>query len=318
VSKQRLEEKTMRASLAAAAMLALTIGAALPAMAAGDVSAVLTGKGDLKIKGSNDSNQIIVTNNGSGNVRVAGMELSGTTVNGGSEWTFPETNSNTVPGKLDIDLGDGNNYLEIDDIKVLGDLKIKTRNGDDTIGIFDTDLFDDLSIKMGNGNNLAAIVDVTVVDKLDIKTGSGSDWIGIAVCVTNFGKAKLKTGSGSDKVLLEGTYTDKLKLDGGKGADQVFVNKHESVDDLNIKLGNDDDAIVVTSSATFAGAVKLNGGNGVDDQIEDPDAFFDPKSKSIENLIVDDAADAMPDAILAEMTVGYVGRGGDAADIACP
>ncbi len=53
-------------------------------MAAGDVSAELTSKGDLKIKGSNDSNQIMVTNDGFGNIRVEGMAPTGTTVNGGS------------------------------------------------------------------------------------------------------------------------------------------------------------------------------------------------------------------------------------------
>ncbi len=97
------------------------------------------------------------------------------------------------------------------------------------------------------------------------------------------------------------------------------MNKHASFDKAGIKLGNDNDGIVVTSSAALAGVVKLNGGSGDDTQIVAPATVFNPaQTKGIETFLVDDAADAMPDAILATMTVAYVGRGGDPADIACP
>ena len=66
------------------------------------------------------------------------------------------------------------------------------------------------------------------------------------------------------------------------------------------------------------GAVKLNGAKGDDVQIVHPSTVFAAKTKGIERFLVDPAADAMPGAITAEMTVGYIGRGGDPADIACP
>lgn len=309
----------MKTSLVAVMILGLMAALAVPALAAGNVWAELSKKGDLKITGTDDSNQIMVTNDGFGNVRVVGMPSTGTTVRGAAEWVFLETNFDTVDGKLHIDLKDGNNYVEIDDINVGGDLKIKMRDGDDTIGIFGTDLSDSISMKLGDGSNLAAIVDGTIADKLNVKSTSGSDSIAIASCVQVGGKTKIKTGSGGDRVLLEGTYLDKLKLDAGKGSDQFFFNLLSSPGNVSIKLGSENDGIVVASSAVFSGVVKLNGASGEDDvQIVHPATLFDAKTKGIERFLVDPAADAMPGAISSEMSVAYIGRGGDPADISCP
>lgn len=290
----------------------------LPATAAGDVWAELSKKGDLKITGTGDGNQIMVTNDGFGNVRVVGMPGTGTTVRGAAEFSFFETDTNTVSGRLDINLGDGNNYLEIDDINVQGDLKIKLGGGNGTIGIFDATLFDDVSLKLGNGSNLVAVSRVSIVDKLDVKGSSESDTVAIADCVASGGKSKIKTGSGDDVVLLQGSYSDSLKLDTGKGGDQLYVTRYENFDDAGIKLGSDDDGILVASTVVFSGAVKLNGAKGTDTQTLAPTTLFNAKTKGIEVFDVDATADVIPENIAAAMSAEYAARGGDPADIPCP
>jgi hypothetical protein len=296
----------------------LTLCLPMSAMAAGDVSAELTKKGDLKIKGTNEGNQIMVTNDGLQNVLVVGMPGTDTTINGSPDWTFLDTDADTVPRRLDINLGKGDNYVEIDDINVLGDLRIKLGVGDGTIGIFDADLSEGVSIKLGNGSNLVAVADVAILDKLDVKGSSGNDAIAIADCVATGGKTKIKTGSGDDVLLLQGTYSDALKLDSGKDADQLYVTRYESFDDANIKLGSDDDGIWVTSMAIFSPAVKLNGAKGTDTQTIAPTTIFNAKTKGIEVFNVDANTDVVPDNIAAALVAEYVARGGDAADISCP
>jgi hypothetical protein len=308
----------MRATVAKLWILALILCFALPAMAAGDVWAELSKKGDLKITGSNEGNQIMVTNDGAGNVRVVGMPATGTTVRGGTEWTFLETDANTVAGKLDINLKKGDNYLEIDGIDVVGDLKIKLGNGDGTIGIFDADFFDDVSVKMGKGTNLAAVVNVSIGDKLSLKGSSGNDAVAIADCVTTVGKSKIKTSSGDDVFLLQGNYTGALKFDSGKDMDDLYITRFDGFDDVSIKLGGDDDGIWVASTASFFDSVKVNGAQGTDTQTVAPTTPPNAKTKSIETFLTDPATDTVCDDIATALTTEYVARGGDASDISCP
>ena len=197
----------MRATVAKLWVSALALCLALPAMAAGDVWAELSKKGDLKITGTDEGNQIMVTNDGFGNVRVVGMPATGTTVRGGAEWTFLETDANTVAGKLEINLKNGDNYLEIDGIDVAGDLKIKLGNGDGTIGVFDADFFDDVSFKMGKGTNLVTVVNVSVGDKLSLKLGGDADGIWVASTASFFDSVKISGGQGTDTQTVAPTTT---------------------------------------------------------------------------------------------------------------
>jgi hypothetical protein len=290
----------------------------MSAMAAGDVSVELTKKGDLKIKGTNEGNQIMVGNDTFGNVLVAAMPGTSTTVNGGTQLIFTETDFNTIPGKLDAKLGHGDNFLEIDDVNIQDDLKIKTGDGDDTIGIFDATLFDDVSIKLGDGDNLVAASRISIVDKLDLKSSSGIDGIGIADCVATGGKTKIKTGDGADLILLQGSESDALKLDTGKGPDDLFVTRFSNFEGANLKLGSEDDRIVVSSTGVFSGKVKLNGAKGTDTQTLAPATIFPAKTKNIEVFEVEAAADVLPDTAASNLSDAYVARGGDAADIPCP
>jgi hypothetical protein len=296
----------------------LTLYLPMSAMAAGDVSVELTKKGDLKIKGTNDGNQILVSNDTFGNVLVAAMPGTGTTVNGGSQIIFDETDTNTIPGSLDAKLGNGDNFLKIDEVNVLDDLKVKAGDGEDTIGIFDADLYDDVSLYLGDGANLVAAADIFVADKLNIKASSGIDGLGIADCVTAGGKTKIKTGDGGDIILLQGVYSDSLKLDAGKGPDDLYVTRYSNIGKANIKLGNEDDRIVISSTGVFSGAVKLNGSKGIDTQTKAPAAIFVAKTKSIEVEESTATADVLPDTAASNLSDEYVARGGEAADISCP
>jgi len=308
----------MKATVLKVWISVLTLCFPLPAMAGGDVWAELSRNGNLKITGTDDSNQIMVTNDGFGNVRLVGMPGTGTTVRGFSEWTFYETSHNAVAGKLDINLKNGNNYVEIDDISVKGDLKIKLGAGDDTIGIFDAIFFDDVSIKLGDGNNLVGVVRVAVVDKMSVRGSSGSDVVAVAVCVGVGGKTTIKTGSGFDIVLLQGGYTGALKLDTGKGEDQLYISRYNNFRNVSINLGSDDDGIWVASTAVFPVTVKLSGANGTDTQTVAPTTIFSPKTKSVESFVEDPNTDAIADNISAAITTQYVARGGDPADVPCP
>lgn len=293
----------------------------LPAMADGDVRATMSSSGNLKIIGDNRGNQIMVTHNGSGKIRVEGMP--GTTVNDGVEgWDFPDTYSETISGKLDIILKGGDNYVEIKDIAVTGSLQLKFGHGDNTIGIFNTTVLDDALLRMGHGDNFIAIAgDTWIDDKLTINTSKGNDGIEIAECVYIYGKTMIKTHSGHDVINLRGDYFGPLTLDAGSDNDELYISQYTNGNRVKIFLGNDDDMILFASTASLTGRVTINGGKGDDTIIYDDLAivFLPTKaSKFIENSTVQPDADDEPVTITEQMVQDYTVRGGDPADISCP
>jgi hypothetical protein len=300
--------------------LAFVLAHALPAMADGDVRATMLRNGNLKIIGDHQNNQILVTYNGTDNIRVEGM--LGTTVNGGVGGTdFPSTGNKIIDGKLDINLKGGDNYVEIKDITVTRSLLLRLTHGDNTIGIFNTTVLDDASLKMGNGDNFIAISgDTWIDDKLTINTGNGNDRIEIAECVNIDGKTMIKTQSGDDVINLKGAYLGPLTLDTGRGIDQLYISQYSNDKRVNILLGNDDDMILFASTASLTGTIRINGGRGDNDtliQDNDQPTDFPATARFIENVSVD-AADDVPVAITAQMVLEYIVRGGDGADISCP
>lgn len=86
----------MKTALIAVWTVILGFFLAVSADAAGNVTATLSSKGQLKINGTGDDNQIRVTNDGVGNILVVGMPSTGTTINGLAQWVFEETNHNTL------------------------------------------------------------------------------------------------------------------------------------------------------------------------------------------------------------------------------
>jgi uncharacterized protein YcfJ len=302
-------------------VLGFTLCHALPAMADGDVRAFMTNSGNLKIIGDNKSNQIKVTNNGSGNIRVEGI---GTTINDEAGVTdFTSTSGDVVNGKLDINLKRGNNQVEIDDIAVTRNLQLKFAHGDNTIGIFNTTVSGNASLKMGNGDNFIAIAGAVegtwINNKLTIKTGKGADKIEITDCVAVGGKSVVKTLSGDDLINLRGDFFGPLTLDTGKGNDNLYISQYTNSNRVNILLGNDDDVILIASTSSLMGRVTINGGKGADFLTRDNDltGFFIPITKSI-SIDASQDVDDRPDEITARMVQDYNVRGGDPADISCP
>ncbi|SPD74010.1 exported hypothetical protein [uncultured Desulfobacterium sp.] len=302
-------------------MLVFVLWHVLPAMADGNVRATMSSSGNLKITGDKRSNQIVVTNNGIGDIRVEGM--SGTTVNGGNGGVdFAITTSNTLEGKLDIILKGGDNYVEIRDITVIKKMQLKCGHGDNTIGIFNATLVDDVSLNTGHGNDFIVLAgDTLIAEKLAIKTSGGDDSIEIAECASNYGKTIIKTNSGNDLINLQGYYLGRLALDTGKGIDELYISQYINVNRVKIFLGRDDDKILFASTANLTGTVTINGGKGDNDRIVQDDGLstdFYLMSKFIENSAVETDADNEPAVITSQMVLDYTARGGDPLDISCP
>jgi hypothetical protein len=284
---------------------------------AGDVQAVLTSLGDLRITGTNDSNQIMVTADVAGNVLVRGMPGTGTTVNGVPQVVFMETDDARIQHNVNINLRRGDNYLEIDDVLILGDLRVRSGAGLDTIGIIDTQVGDDTSLVTGAGADLVGLVRDVFAGQLSIVTGSGADAVGFASCSETRERLMINTGSDFDIVLLEGHHYGTVSVATGASADRLVVNRIESNGNASLLVGAGDDYVLVPNTVAFLARTTLRGAAGRDGLILHPSAIFDPISTGVETVVYDATVNAAPVAVAAEMATLYVMRGGNAADLPC-
>jgi hypothetical protein len=186
-------------------------------MLAGNVTAVITGAGDLVITGDSSGNQIDVVIGSSGEVSVVGS--GGTTVDA-SELMGAE-----VTGDVKIDMGDGNNVVTVDDYGAgIQDVDFKSGAGADSIEISYFETTGNFKFDSGDGNDIVNIHGVTVEGSATVVVGGGNDTLDLDLVTT--GKKKnitVSASSGDNTLNLDDveSYAGKLNIKTGSGADTI-------------------------------------------------------------------------------------------------
>jgi hypothetical protein len=191
-------------------------------MFAGLVTARVSG-GTLEVKGDFFSNAITITPGALPfEVKITGNnDLNGlpTTVNGVPNGAI--TIKNVIHG-MNVNLGDGNNVLNVNGVTINGKVNLKTGKGVDAVALATNQLKSDLTIKTNRSADTVTITNTTVRGTAKIKTGTGSD----DVVVTNdpvanrFGALNVNLGRGNDTVTFNGlSVNTKSTLKGGPGID---------------------------------------------------------------------------------------------------
>ncbi|MCA9266474.1 MAG: hypothetical protein KDA60_21590 [Planctomycetales bacterium] len=284
---------------------------------AGDVRAVLSSAGHLRIIGTPLDNQVVITSDAFGNITVSGLPGTGTTVNGATVTTFFETGGSHISGNLTCVMKGGSDYVEIDGIYVERDVRINMAAGEDTVGIFDTFVMDDLTIIGGTGGEVIGMSRSNIGDRLRIVGGGGEDLIGIASCVMVGGYTSLIGGGETDLILIQGNYGDRVNVVMGAGNDAVYTSQVAIVRDLRVNLGTGDDGILEGNHMSVAQNGTLIGGAGNDTQIFVPFVGYFPLVRTVEVSLMDPTANDDINTMAVVISVVYVSRGGDPADIPC-
>jgi len=175
-------------------------------MFAGLVTARVSG-GTLEVKGDFFSNAITITPGALPfEIKVTGInDLNGlpTSVNGVPNGAI--TFKNVIHG-MKVNLGDGNNVLNVNGVTINGKVDLKTGKGVDAIAMATNQLKSDLTVKTNRSADTVTITNTTVRGTAKIKTGTGSD----DVAVTNdpvanrIGALKVNLGRGNDTVTFNG------------------------------------------------------------------------------------------------------------------
>ena len=214
---------------------------------AGNVSVDVHG-GNLKIRGDNECNGLVIVQLDDGEYAVAGFEHDGapTTINGGTDPVIVR--------------GVRHNFL------------IDLRGGDDLLGIGnDIPLLIDLAGQLGFGDTLPdpselgleeiPDVQLRVPKSLIVHTKDGED--GVAFVGDIRYDAVINTGKHSDGIAFaDSDIGDDVILRTERGEDGVLIENTDIDGHLNVHTGHDGDTIVVSLSSVRHAV--LNSGHGGD------------------------------------------------------
>jgi hypothetical protein len=163
------------------------------AVPAGNVLAMVM-KGTLYVAGDPLDNAIRIQSVGVGTVMITPTD--GTTEVNGQSGPVTLGGAN---GVVSINLGDGNNQLNLSGLTVQKELFIGTGSGNDTVSLSGVNVGKMLAIVTGAGNDQVSIVNTTARRQLTVDTGAGDDSVNIAS--SRFGRRSvLQGGDGNDRL----------------------------------------------------------------------------------------------------------------------
>lgn len=165
---------------------------------AGDVTAALVG-GNLFITGGLLSNGVAITAGATpGTVQVEGLRQAGfgTKVN---HHSGPQTFA--VAHDIVVDLGNGDNLLTIQKVRLPGSLKISTGDGSDSLALADSTVARNLIVDTHKGNDTLTLSNDNILGRLQVNLGHGDDYFAMVGSHVN-GNFDLDTGWNADRVLV--------------------------------------------------------------------------------------------------------------------
>ena len=229
---------------------------------AGNIRALVTAGGDLRIVGDSASNEVAIHSTGTdGELFFEG--LNGTTINGQDSIML-----NGINDDVRVSLGRGNDRFlltgALDDgstasaIDFLDDIRINAGGGDDVVYLDGVVGADDIGIATGRGDDAIGLF-VTSSDNVVIATGSGNDVVGFAGANVVEESTLVLTGGGNDVVGVRGDSSG------------YFATRFGGVFAIGLGGGND---MVAVEGGHFAGGSIVNGGFGTD-SVQTVDAVLD-------------------------------------------
>ncbi|MCA9266151.1 MAG: hypothetical protein KDA60_19965 [Planctomycetales bacterium] len=278
-------------------------------MLAGNVQAVLTSGGDLRITGDNASNHIVLGQSVNGDLAI--RALSNTTVNGDAFITF--TGFRTVPDDLLISMRGGDDLVEIIDIQVEGSMRVNLGLGDDTLGARWLVVQDNASIVGGTGDDLISFVGTAFHRNFRLSAGAGDDAVYFADTNLVAGNTTILAGSGDDAgIFVGGTHEGRVSVNTGSGFDGLYVGTMSlpATTTTRFVLGSGDDIAALTSTSQPV-AGRLIGSGGADFVAVGPGATFGMTTASVETLQLNEPlANTTTVIVVVVMQERYVSRGG--------
>lgn len=231
-----------------------------PALAAGSVTATLTGR-MLTVTGDGVANSVTFTPGGKTDA-VTVTPTSGTTLNGAAvAVTFENVRS------IDVKMDAGDDRVDFTSLKLRGNVRVRMDDGNDSVYFTGTAIRGRVAVRCGNG------LDLVRTDSSAVFYGSfrasgekGNDELQIVNSQFR-NRLRLDAGDDDDHVLLQTvttTDTARVEVYCGPGLDFAELNVSTFGQDVFVDAGPDNDRVRFLTSR-FSRSVSAFGGPGEDD-----------------------------------------------------
>jgi hypothetical protein len=229
---------------------------------AGDVTAAIVGGTDLVITGDAAANAVRVSGTSTPGEYIVSRADAATTINAG---TTPFTASGI--SNLVIDLGDGDDRVNLVHMHVSGDVSINTGTdaGRDLVKVTFAQVDGTFDADTGDGNDELVLTALHVSGDATIDSGLGDDKLYLTVGKFG-GLFGVSTGNGSDFVSLSAVnIAGNTTVDTGAdtGNDLVVVAASRFQSPVSVNLGDGDDKLIITFNR-FDSSLSADGGLGSD------------------------------------------------------
>ncbi len=228
---------------------------------AGDVTVTVDGSA-LRVVGDADANQIQIIGRADGSAVVTGLD--GTTINGGSAEFSADADLRTAQ----IELGDGNDEVEIRGLVLRNALTVRTGGGSDSTDIQHINVRG-IEVSAEDGNDVLQFDNVFSRSSIVILGGDGDDTVAIGAMAAN-GDGVINTGNGNDSLAVDNLgIKENMNLLFGNGDDQALIAGETYGYRGNIVLGAGDDTLSVLpatneAAARFRRNLTVSGNSGDD------------------------------------------------------
>lgn len=229
---------------------------------AGDVSAAIVGGTDLVITGDTAGNAVRVGGTSIPGEYIVSRGDSTTTINGAMTPFTASGISNLI-----INLGDGDDRLNVAYVRVSGNVSIDTGSdaGKDLVRVALAEVSGTFDVHTGDGNDELILSALRVDGAATIDSGGGDDKLYLSVGKFG-GSFGVSTGNGSDFVSLSavniaGTTTVDTGADTGRDRVVIIASRFQSA--ASIDLGDGDDKLIITFSR-FDSTLSADGNLGND------------------------------------------------------
>lgn len=209
-----------------------------------------------------------------------------------------DININSLDGDDDISLSwvAANNHLRIDSglqadnvslNKVSAcNLEVLTGSADDSVKMQNIRA-KDIVVDTLHGDDTVAASNVNVGNSFTTRTGEGDDVVEFDNIRADFasGHVGIQLGQGNDSLRINRLFGNDIHIETCDGEDKVDASWVIAVDELFVELGDDDDSLALEHSWN-GGLRVIDGGNGFDTLVDQPN-FFDEVGASVnfENIV---------------------------------
>jgi large repetitive protein len=210
---ERLESRTMLSGHP------IAHGGVIPS----NVTAKVVNGDDVQIRGDALANSIIINQSGvtGADIRITG--LAGTTINGQSGVV-------TLRGieDINIQMGDGNDSVLINNTQLAGSMVIDLGNGSDSSALNDSSIGTNLRISDAAGGSNSTILNTAINGIFKFRGGIGADTLAVDN-VTVRGKTDFRMRAGDDPISIDDSvFFGTVKIATGPGQDHLVIERANS------------------------------------------------------------------------------------------